>query len=424
MPLYRGSPIVSSLRGTINTLVFQGSPHGPLLRAKAHPRKSASTSQIAHRARISNAIRAWRFAPTATRSAWQSYASSHPTSDPLGRLRTPRAFDLFIRYYIQLEYDDPDNPPFPPLLPPVTPPRYINAAYLSPDAFLIGNPESPYTSEAVYLQARITRHGSSIHRPGSGRTFTTPLFLNAARTFNITDLVIPHLGPFIPGEAITLSLKRQYGTAFLSPPSSTLLVAEAVPYLIDDFESGEATNWSPTGTYWTVSDSLPHDGTYSLKGEISGSSILTAATYLNQPTICSLARGAALSYFWYASEYMQTPLCYFCFLDSSNSYYFSHAPRNRYLFLIKIQSGTPSTLAYKILDTLDHSTWYRTQIDLGPGPTIRAAIYTDAGALLDYITADDSTFDTGNIGFQTSNQAGHTGTLYLDDVSLVPSALS
>lgn len=424
MPLYRGSPLVSALRGTIDSIVFQGSPHGPILRRKVHPGRTASPDQLAHRARMSQALLSWRYADTPTLSAWRAYALTHPTADPLGRLRTPRAVDLFIRYYLELEHTDPDNPPFPPLLDPATPPAHINAVHLDDNALLVGNPEAPYTTQNVLLQARITRHGSTIHRRGCGRQITTPLFLNSARTINLSGLVTPRLGRSIADEALTLELRRTYGAAFLSPPTTTLLSAQAAPYTIDDFETGEPDNWTPHGTYWTVEEDLPKTGTYSFRGQISGAGITTAATHLTEPTICSLARGAALSYWWNASQFMQTPLLYFCRQDTLNYYYFSHAPRNRYLYLVRTVGGSTSTLASKLLDTLDHSTWYESRIHLGPGPPIRCSIYTAAGALLWSLNANDSTFDGGSIGFQTSNQAGQTGTLYIDDITLIPSELA
>lgn len=95
--IFRPSPLVGALSGTLGDITFAYTPAGSYMRKAQGASKTATPKQLRQRTRMKHLLRGWRGLTAAEQVTWAQLAASHPYKNRLGVLRHLTGFQLFLK---------------------------------------------------------------------------------------------------------------------------------------------------------------------------------------------------------------------------------------------------------------------------------------------------------------------------------------
>jgi hypothetical protein len=200
----------------------------------------------------------------------------------------------------------------------------------------------------------------------------------------------------------------------------TVFIAQQI---VDDFEDGDLSEYGFADSQFEVTQARAFDGSFSIRDDHTEATSLVYAVSTsgleNYPAagdtieyrhyIESSSAGTAFAEFIFAAQSeTSSPNGYYVKLNES----FMSLAKNRLTTLDSVNTATP----------LDQ--WLRVEIDWDVGGTINVSIENSAGTQVASLSATDSTYASGGIGFGAnySGAGGGSGLneeIYWDEVLLI-----
>lgn len=216
MALFKPSPLLAAISGTIGGMNFATSSKRPIVRLAQRRPAGQATSLVSERARFAYIQRLWQRQSKATQDSWRTFASSDRWRDRLGQARTPSGFQLFAWCAIPLlqsaQTFDPTLIP-KPIQITVTTPNVLSYAVGTQLQIQIntsiGSPTVPLS-----LYAQTFYRPMTAYLPSSGSVPTRQLpqrwrFLmwadwTVGATVNISAQIAALIGAPISGQAVAI----------------------------------------------------------------------------------------------------------------------------------------------------------------------------------------------------------------------------
>jgi len=175
----------------------------------------------------------------------------------------------------------------------------------------------------------------------------------------------------------------------------TVSVTASTVSVIDNFEDNDLSEYSgATGDFSTVTSPVK-EGTYALQADGSTGSIIKSFSGLNNYP----SRGDTVRYWLYipgAGVNEEVPVFHWAKQGNGGEYQFSVRRGSENEIQLAVDSG-----GFSILDTTSYTfpsdTWMEIEIDFQS--TITCRVLDDTGTLQASVSATDSTYDSGGIGF-------------------------
>lgn len=174
----------------------------------------------------------------------------------------------------------------------------------------------------------------------------------------------------------------------------------------------EYSLFNATGGSITAGTTRAYDGSYSLEHHTDGTGlhgIASTSGLQNYPD-----RADTIDFRYYAPLSSGVVYYFFGFQDANNYYQVNYRSDTYGHQLKVIQSGSATTLASNSSPPFPTDEWCRHVIEWKTGGTIVSTVYDSAGNQQSQISASDSTFDKGGIGFGHDNYNGTANTMYFD----------
>lgn len=96
MAIFKASPIIGGISGSIQGITFANPRGSPVLRKRQLSRKSLSPSQLSQRASFQASVAAWATFSDAQRAAWRAAASQITLTNRLGLSRNLSGFQYYL----------------------------------------------------------------------------------------------------------------------------------------------------------------------------------------------------------------------------------------------------------------------------------------------------------------------------------------
>ena len=125
-------PLAGTISGKLGTVVFSRGRYGAYLRTAAMPTTVQSVATLSVRGRLSTLSKAWAALGATTKTAWKTWAATHPVVDRLGNsqvLQPNAAFIMLNARILQAGGTKIDLPPVkdsPPGLTALSVKAYVN----------------------------------------------------------------------------------------------------------------------------------------------------------------------------------------------------------------------------------------------------------------------------------------------------------
>jgi len=206
------------------------------------------------------------------------------------------------------------------------------------------------------------------------------------------------------------------GTAYVNSFNNPGVTAD-LPNVIPDSDIAQFEDGSlhpsfsgDTGDYQVTSTSPTLTGTYSLKATVENAGPITSESGLDRYPQTD-QRFACYVYIDTLNPNSGLPTVAWGTQDTSNFYEFGYVPSNDQLFLSIVQNGSFTELSSRPSVAVSSNTWYDLEIEWLSDGSITGRIFDvdqstgdRSGAALQSISASDSTWSSGGLGF--NNQSG------------------
>ncbi len=114
MALFRPGPLINAISGDVGGVNFASSRYGPLIRRKATRTNKQTRPQLIRRARFAQAKYFYHQLTPDQREAWRALSKTWTQTNRLGIPQTLSAFQLYLKFQINLIA----GPPYPIVEPP------------------------------------------------------------------------------------------------------------------------------------------------------------------------------------------------------------------------------------------------------------------------------------------------------------------
>lgn len=174
--------------------------------------------------------------------------------------------------------------------------------------------------------------------------------------------------------------------------------------VVDDFEDGNLSEYAGDTFYASVQSNTVFEGSNALKFNADGSSRLIYSTSGLNAYPSAGDTFTLRAWLPTANTGMKT---YFGVQDSNNYYATFMQDFEQQWQLFKYENGTETSLVDKTNQGIPQDQWARQEIDWQSDGTIECRLYDSSGTLVSTISATDSTFSSGGIGFGTYGNYDH-----------------
>lgn len=176
--------------------------------------------------------------------------------------------------------------------------------------------------------------------------------------------------------------------------------------IIDDFEDADLSEYSSSSFTSTTTSSV-YNGSNSLQVDHDGTGAnTTSTTGLNAYP----SQGDTFE-FYTRLGHADHGLAFLFGVQNSSSYYRLYAPQGwNDVLVLHLDDGTK--LASSAL-TSTASIWYRCKVDWDTDGTIKATLYDDTDTQVAQVSATDTTYSSGGVGWRWNSTAG-SGTVWGD----------
>ena len=270
-----------------------------------------------------------------------------------------------------------------------------------------------YTTVEVYLNAN-----ADILLPGDYNdtvTFIDDTMGGLVHSRDVTLTVWPK-----PGEIEVDPNKIDFGDVIIGLPQTEqititntdpdydLIIYDIHFATIEDFEDGDISEYTILGGTHIVSNAAAHDGDFGLESE-GGS--LNNWIYREDSAVI-VSQGDTISY-WVCPRASGRAYSGFG-ASAAGTYSITVAPNTNQLILHLISNYSSYIVLAAVPQSWTYDKWYRLEVEWGIGGNITGRLFdSDGTTLLNTVTANDSTYAYGGIGFR----AFGSGTLdYFDTV--------
>jgi len=130
MALFRPSPIIGAISGTLGHFCFKQTRNGPVISSTSPAHQSTSTRQLSAKARFNLICAAWHDLTNTQRRAWNAFSVNLQRTNTLGLPHSPTGFQTFMSHNMPAlicSQSTVSDPPANTHLPPITStPTYLN----------------------------------------------------------------------------------------------------------------------------------------------------------------------------------------------------------------------------------------------------------------------------------------------------------
>lgn len=194
----------------------------------------------------------------------------------------------------------------------------------------------------------------------------------------------------------------------------TLVLSElgSANTIVDNFEDNDISEYSgDTGAY-SIDSTIVKEGSYSLYGESGGNE---KRIYSTSGLDNYIEAGDNWTYYQYASTSVNSAFV-FGFQDTDH-YYFLNCSTQDDKFLLKRKDDTNEVLAVEYT-SVPSGEWMKVEFEWKTDGTINIFIYDNANNQLGSLSANDSTWSSGGIGYSVNTASG-TEYAYWDNIQII-----
>lgn len=121
MAIFRASPLIGNITGTLGGIAFVNSKAGPVIRARPRRTKTTNPRTLEMRVKLQSLRHAWQRLTEEQRTAWRQSAAGYAFTNRIGVTSRLSGFNMFVKVNA-LGYNVPSVPLNPPVLdpPPLT----------------------------------------------------------------------------------------------------------------------------------------------------------------------------------------------------------------------------------------------------------------------------------------------------------------
>lgn len=186
-------------------------------------------------------------------------------------------------------------------------------------------------------------------------------------------------------------------------------------FVIDSFEDGDLSEysvWNSSGGSVAAATTRAYDGSYALDHTTDGTGghdIASTSGLQGYPD-----QGDTLDFRYYSSNSGDTVYYYFGFQDSNNFYKAAHRSDSLGHRLVVNDAGSATELASNGSASFPTGEWVRHKIDWATDGTITCTLYDSTGTQISQISATDTTFADGGVGYGHDNHNSNSTTMQFD----------